>query len=79
MTRDEAEAAARRQIEEEHQRELAQADERCERKIDEIVAVHRSKNPAQRKERESIDAMRREKQRERDASRPERERDRGRE
>jgi hypothetical protein len=80
ITREEAEATAKRQVEERHQQELAEADERRARRIDEILALDGMKNPARQKERDNLDILKQQKRQDREASRPaEQDRDRGRE
>ena len=69
MTLEEADASAKRHVEEQHQLELAKVDETRDRKIDEIIAVNRMRNPAQQREREHMDLLKQEKQRDRDVTR----------
>src|SRR5262245_46120834 len=69
VTPEEAEASAKRYVEEQHQLELAKVDEKRDRKIDEIVALNRMRNPAQQREREHLDLLKQEKQRDQDVTR----------
>src|SRR5262245_259704 len=69
VTLEEAEASAKRYVEEQHQLELAKVDEKRDRKIDEIVALNRMRNPAQQREREHLDLLKQEKQRDQDVTR----------